>query len=122
LVFVTNYRRGVLRSEHLALLDDVFAKVCSDFGATLVECDGEDDHVHLLVEYPPTVAISSLVNSLKASPAAVSASNSRSAPTGTTSGRRPTSPPRPAAHPFSSSGNTSKSSADRSERHRLTGL
>jgi putative transposase len=65
LVFVTKYRRGVLRSEHLDLLDDIFAKVCSDFGATLVECNGEDDHVHLLVEYPPTVAIAGLVNSLK---------------------------------------------------------
>ena len=27
--------------------------------------DGGDDHVHLLVEYPPKVAVSSLVNSLK---------------------------------------------------------
>jgi putative transposase len=55
----------VLRPEHLDLLDDVFAKVCADFGATLAECNGDDDHVHLLVEYPPTVAISRLVNSLK---------------------------------------------------------
>lgn len=65
LVFVTKYRRGVLRSEHLDLLEDVFAKVCSDFGATLVESNGEDDHVHLLIQYPPTLAISALVNSLK---------------------------------------------------------
>lgn len=42
-----------------------FSKVATDFGATLVECDGEDDHVHLLVEYPATVQISKLVNSLK---------------------------------------------------------
>jgi putative transposase len=27
--------------------------------------DGEKDHVHLLVEYPPAVSVSSLVNSLK---------------------------------------------------------
>ncbi len=27
--------------------------------------DGEDDHVHLLIEYPPKVPVSSLVNSLK---------------------------------------------------------
>ena len=33
--------------------------------ATLVEMDGEDDHVHLLVEYPSKLAVSSLVNSLK---------------------------------------------------------
>ena len=40
-------------------------KVCTDFEAELVEFDGEDDHVHLLVNYPPKVAVSKLVNSLK---------------------------------------------------------
>ena len=30
-----------------------------------MEFDGEDDHVHLLVNYPPTVSVSVLVNSLK---------------------------------------------------------
>ena len=30
-----------------------------------MESNGEDDHVHLLVEYPPKVALSHLVNSLK---------------------------------------------------------
>lgn len=39
--------------------------VCEDFQAQLVELNGEDDHVHLLVEYPPTVQLSRLVNSLK---------------------------------------------------------
>jgi putative transposase len=33
--------------------------------ATLVEFDGEDDHVHLLVLYPPRISIAVLVNSLK---------------------------------------------------------
>ena len=65
LVFVTRYRRGVLTSEHLDALRAVFASVCADFGAELVEMDGEDDHVHLLVAYPPQVAIARLVNSLK---------------------------------------------------------
>ncbi|BDE03526.1 hypothetical protein PASm1_14280 [Pasteurella multocida] len=46
-------------------LRSIFATICADFEATLVEFDGEDDHVHLLVEYPPKVAISHLVNSLK---------------------------------------------------------
>jgi putative transposase len=36
-----------------------------DFEAVLVDSNGEDDHVHLLVEYPPKVALSHLVNSLK---------------------------------------------------------
>lgn len=43
----------------------IFEAVCRDFEADLVEFDGEDDHVHLLVTYPPKVALSTLVNSLK---------------------------------------------------------
>jgi putative transposase len=43
----------------------IFAKVCTDFATTLVEMNGEDNHVHLLIQYPPKVSVSSLVNSLK---------------------------------------------------------
>lgn len=65
LVFVTKYRRsGLIAADHLRLRK-IFEGVCNDFGARLVECDGEEDHVHLLVEYPPQVCISKLVNSLK---------------------------------------------------------
>ena len=39
--------------------------VCADFGTELVEFNGERDHVHLLVHYPPKVALSRLVGSLK---------------------------------------------------------
>lgn len=65
LVFVTKYRRNVFTKEILEELGQVFARVCTDFEAELVEFDGEDDHVHLLVNYPPKVAVSRLVNSLK---------------------------------------------------------
>ncbi|MHB1683931.1 MAG: IS200/IS605 family transposase [Bacilli bacterium] len=65
LVFVTKYRRGVFTKAILADMRLVMASVCRDFEAELVEFDGEDDHVHLLVNYPPKVAISTLVNSLK---------------------------------------------------------
>jgi putative transposase len=65
LVFVTKVRHGVLTDEHLDALRGVFTSVCADFGAELVEMDGEDDHVHLLVAYPPHVAVARLVNSLK---------------------------------------------------------
>ena len=65
LVFVTKYRRHVLDGDAIEHLRDIFAKVCMDFEAELVEVDGEDDHVRLLVNYPPKVAVSHLVNSLK---------------------------------------------------------
>jgi putative transposase len=65
LVFITKYRRDVLSELAISDLRGIFSKVCSDFGATLQECGGEDDHVHLLVTYPPTVVLPKLVNSLK---------------------------------------------------------
>lgn len=65
LVFVTKYRRRVLTGDMIDYLTRVFRDVCAVFGAVLVECNGEDDHVHLLIEYPPKVAVARLVNSLK---------------------------------------------------------
>ncbi|MBC7609587.1 MAG: IS200/IS605 family transposase [Polaromonas sp.] len=65
LVFVTKYRRGVLSDRAIEVIREAAQKVCRDFDAVLVELNGEDDHIHALVEYPPTVALSRLVNSLK---------------------------------------------------------
>ncbi len=65
LVFVAKYRRRVFDGDAIERLRPIFAKTCADFEAQLIEMDGEDDHVHLLVEYPPKVAVSNLVNSLK---------------------------------------------------------
>lgn len=65
LVFVAKYRRKVFDKEAITYLRDIFTKVCSDFESELVEINGEGDHVHLLVNYPPKIAVSTLVNSLK---------------------------------------------------------
>lgn len=65
LVFVPRYRRKVFDRDALERLRATFAAVCEDFGATLDEFNGEVDHVHLLIHYPPKVAVSGLVNSLK---------------------------------------------------------
>ncbi|HBV1819879.1 TPA: IS200/IS605 family transposase [Klebsiella pneumoniae] len=66
IVFVTKYRRKVFGELHLEKVNQYAGEVCGDFGAELNECDGKADHVHMLVEYPPTVQLSKLVNSLKA--------------------------------------------------------
>ncbi|MBG8685002.1 IS200/IS605 family transposase [Neisseria meningitidis] len=65
LVFVAKYRRKVFTKEILDDMRQIFESVCTDFEAQLVEFDGENDHVLLLVNYPPKVSISKLVNSLK---------------------------------------------------------
>ena len=65
LVLVTKYRRGVFTKAVLNELQEIFSAVCTDFEAERVEFDGEDEYVHLLVNYPPKVAVLALVNSLK---------------------------------------------------------
>jgi putative transposase len=65
LVFVTKYRRHVFTKPILEELRRIFQSVCADFSAELVEFEGERDHVHLLVNYPPKISVSKLVNGLK---------------------------------------------------------
>lgn len=65
LVFVTKYRRKIFDQDAIEKLRGYFASVCADFDVERVEMDGERDHVHLLINYPPKLAISNLVNSLK---------------------------------------------------------
>lgn len=65
LVFVAKYRRKIFDPDAIEKLRSYFASVCTDFDVELVEMDGESDHVHLLINYPPKLAVSNLVNSLK---------------------------------------------------------
>jgi putative transposase len=65
LVFVTKYRHRVFSDTHLRRTEEVMRAVCADFETELVEFNGESNHVHLLVNFPPKVALSRLVNSLK---------------------------------------------------------
>ena len=43
----------------------VFEDICIMNDGKLEEFEGEPDHVHLLITYPPRIALSVLVNSLK---------------------------------------------------------
>ena len=65
LVFVTKYRRSIFDHDALRRLRTYLEKVCTDFEAQLVAMNGETDHVHLLINYPPKHSVSTLVNSLK---------------------------------------------------------
>lgn len=65
LVFIAKCRGSVFTDEHRSSLESIFRSVCNDFETELVEFNGEADHVHLLVNFPPKISISKLVNSLK---------------------------------------------------------
>ena len=65
LVFTPKYRKKIFTKEHLETMKEVFENVCKKMDCELVEFNGETDHVHLLIEYPPRLALSKIVNSLK---------------------------------------------------------
>lgn len=66
LIFVTKYRGRVLSSEMLDTMEQIMREICQNQDVEMEEFNGESDHVHLLISYPPKVQISKLVNALKA--------------------------------------------------------
>ncbi len=65
IIFVTKYRERRFTDLHLQTLERILSKLCADRKALVVEFNGEPDHVHMLIDYHPATAISSLVNALK---------------------------------------------------------
>lgn len=65
LVLVTKYRRKVINQEILQRLHEILASTCTKWSSTLTDFNGEADHVHLVIDFPPDVEISKLVNNLK---------------------------------------------------------
>lgn len=65
LVCVTKYRKPVFTAEGLALVEQSFKEVAKKMNFAILEFNGEADHIHTLIEYPPKLSISAMVNSLK---------------------------------------------------------
>lgn len=65
LVFTTKYRRKVMTPVILDEIKDTLTQTAAKIGCTPVEINGEADHVHLLLAYPPSLSVSSIVNALK---------------------------------------------------------
>lgn len=66
LVFTTKYRRKLFTEVMIEQLREAFESACVKLECELIEMDGEQDHVHLLISYPPKLSISVMVNNLKA--------------------------------------------------------
>ncbi len=51
--------------EELKLIEDVFRHVATQMNFQILEINGEDEHIHALIEYPPKLSVSKIVNALK---------------------------------------------------------
>ncbi len=65
LIFVTKYRKKVMTDRVTDELRSAFEEVCGRHDVTLDAFETDHDHAHLLVSYPPKLALSTLVMTLK---------------------------------------------------------
>lgn len=65
LVLVTKYRRGVLNSNMLKRTEELIGETSEQMDCELIEFNGESDHIHILVNVHPKLAISNFVGKLK---------------------------------------------------------
>ena len=65
IVLVPRYRRSVMSDGVSNEIKSALLEVCARFDTTLDAFETDGDHVHLLITYPPKVALSRLVMSMK---------------------------------------------------------
>lgn len=65
LVCVTKYRRKILTLKSLAVIEKSFTEVACKMDFQILEFNGESDHIHAIVEFPPKLSVSQMVNALK---------------------------------------------------------
>jgi putative transposase len=64
-IWCPKYRHEVLRGPIQTRLKQLIGEVVAEFGGMVIEVETMPDHVHQLVELPPQVAVSKLVQILK---------------------------------------------------------
>lgn len=65
LVVVTKYRHKCITKEMMDDLKDITNNFLLNKGGSVLEMNGEEDHIHILFEIPPHVELASMVCSLK---------------------------------------------------------
>lgn len=65
LVCVTKYRRKVFTTDSLAVIETSFKAVARKMDFQVQKFNGEEDHIHCLIEYPPKLSVSQMVNAVK---------------------------------------------------------
>ena len=64
-VFAPKYRRKVFYNEKRVAIRDIIRTLCQWKGVEIIEGEVCPDHIHMLVEIPPSISVSSFVGYLK---------------------------------------------------------
>ena len=65
IVFAPKYRRKVFYGEKRYEIGNILRELCGWKGITIIEAEVCPDHVHILVEIPPKMSVSSFVGFLR---------------------------------------------------------
>ena len=64
-MFAPKYRRKVFYKNHRAAIGKILRQLCEWKGVNIIEAEVCPDHIHMLVEIPPKMAVSSFMGYLK---------------------------------------------------------
>lgn len=67
-VFVVKHRKKVLTQEMLDYMKNQVSHLMEGYGGSLIDLNGEADHIHILFELPPRSVLSNLICNLKRRP------------------------------------------------------
>jgi len=65
IVFAPKYRRKVFYEEKRAELGEILRELCKWKGVNIIEAEVCPDHIHMLLEIPPKMSVSSFMGFLK---------------------------------------------------------
>lgn len=65
LVFITKYRRKVFSDFLLKVVEEVVRETCKQMDSELIEFNGENNHVHMIISAHPKYALSNIIGKLK---------------------------------------------------------
>jgi len=65
IVLVIKYRRKAISPEILKRLEQIFKDTLNKWDSELLEFNGEEEHVHLLIDYKPDKPLSTIIGNLK---------------------------------------------------------
>ena len=65
IVFAPKYRRKVFFKEKKAAIGKILRQLCEWKGVKIIEAEVCPDHIHMLVEVPPKISVSSFMGYLK---------------------------------------------------------
>lgn len=65
LVWITKYRKRILKNEIVISARDMIRKICQDNEVQIIKGHLAPDHVHLFISYPPHLSISKIMQYIK---------------------------------------------------------